>query len=56
MDLNLHAYYMNGELKGEKKTGTLGYDGPSVVVCHDMFRANHNIVSRFDDFAIGEAG
>ena len=36
------------------KMGTLGYDGSSVVVGHDMFWTNHDIVSCSDDLASGE--
>ena len=33
----------------------LGYDGACVVVGHDMFRADHDIVARFDELALGQA-
>lgn len=46
---------MNEGLKGDKKMSTLGYDGASVIMRHDMFRANHDIVTRFDNFAIWKA-
>lgn len=38
----------------ETKLCLLGDDWSSVVVGHDMFWANHDIVSRFDYFSIGD--
>lgn len=31
---------------------TLGDDWPSIVMSHNVFRTNHNIVARLDDFAV----
>lgn len=57
MDLNLECkvHVVSNSKDGiADKMGTLGYDGSSVVVGHDMFWTNHDIVSCSDDLASGE--
>ena len=42
-------------MMGEIRRSILDDDGPSVVVCHNVLGANHDIVSCLDCFSFGEA-
>lgn len=52
MDLNLsNQLLLRVKSSGNSKADVLGNDRTCVIMCHDMLRTNHNIVSSFDDLA-----